>query len=93
MACDSNGVHEGGARWLLHLFIKHCAAASLNVPITLRSELCRSQKDGTVRTYCEADNYHLETHDADDVIAETDADMMRFTPPSNKSLMEYAEVL
>lgn len=67
--------------------------ASSRVRIALKSELHKRQKEGTVTLYCEAVNYFLETYATDDVIAEADDDMMRFTQPSNKSPTEYTEAL
>lgn len=93
LACDTNGVNEGAAIWLLHFFMKRLAAAALDVCITLCSKWHRLQMEGTVKTYCEAVNILLETYETEDVIAETNADMMHFTPLSNKFPTEYAEAL
>lgn len=71
--------------------MKHPVAAALNVRIALPSKRHRFQKESTVTTYCEAINYPVDTYAGDDVIAETDSDMRRITPLSNKSAMEYAE--
>lgn len=53
----------------------------------------RWKKESTVTSYCGAVNYLLKTYVTDDVIAEMDAHMRQFNPPSNKSLAEYAEEL
>lgn len=93
LACDTNGVHEGAAMWLLHFFMKKPAAAALNSRISLPSKSHRRHKEGTLTTYCEVVNYLLETYATDDVIAETDAEILRFTQPPTKSPTEYAEAL
>lgn len=75
------------------LFMKRSAAAALNAFITLRSMSHRRHKEGTVVIYCEATEYVLKTYDTDEEIAETDADIIRFTQPSNMWPTEYAEAL
>lgn len=73
--------------------MKRPAEAALNAHIALRPKSHKSQKEGIVTSYCKVVNYLVETYETDDVIAEADADMMRFTLPSNKSPAEYAEGL
>lgn len=91
--CDTNRVHKGATLWLLHLFMKRSTAATRNVRLALRSKSRGSQKEYTVSTYCKAVNYSVEMYATDEVNAETDADMMHLTQPSNKSPTEYAEGL
>lgn len=52
-----------------------------------------NQKEGRVRSYCDAVNYLLEKYVTDDVIAKPEVDMMRFIQLSNKFATEYAEEL
>lgn len=69
------------------------AAAALKACMALHSKLQRSQKDGTVTSFCEAFNHLLERYAADSVFAETGADKMCFIQSPNKSLPEYVEAL
>lgn len=84
-------MHKGATLWLLHFFMKHPTAASPNARIRLRSELYERQKEGTVRSYCEAVYYVIWTYATDVLIAEKDTNMMHFTQPSHKSPTEYAK--
>lgn len=43
-----------------------------------------TKKEGTLRSFREVVNYPLEKYETDNVIAESDADLMRHTQPSNK---------
>lgn len=56
--------------------MKHPAASKLNAHMALRSKSDKHQKEGTLTSYCGAVNYLPEAYATDDVIAETDADMM-----------------
>lgn len=71
--------------------MKRAAAHALNTRIALRSKAHRSQKEGPIPSYCEAINYFLETYAVDDVIVQTDTNIMSFTQLSNKSPTEYTE--
>lgn len=53
----------------------------------------KGKKEGTVTWYGKEVNYLLENYVTDDIIAETDASMVRFTQPSNKSLKDYTKAL
>lgn len=79
------------ALWLLHTFMKHRAAATLNAHITLWPKSHRRQKEGTVASFCKTFNNLLKTYATGDLIAETDVAMMPFTQPSNKSPTKYDE--
>lgn len=76
-----------------HLYIKRTAATLLDARIALQSKSHKRQKEDMVASYCKAIDYLLETYAINDVIAETDADMMHFKQPSNKLLTEYSEAL
>lgn len=59
---------------LLPYFVMKPGAAALNSRIALkRKSSCKSQKEETIRTYCEVVKYLLETYVNDDVVAETNA--------------------
>lgn len=65
-------------------FMKHRAAAALHAHIAVRSKSHKRLKEGMRTFYCEAVNFLLETYVTDDVIAETDVDIMPFTRLLNK---------
>lgn len=78
--CDTNGIHEVVAMWLLHFFMNKQAAAALDSTIALCAKSSQKrQKEGTLTKYCEVVEYLLDTYVTDDVIPETDAEIMRFT--------------
>lgn len=64
---------------------------ALNACIALKSKSHDRQKEGTSTSYCKAVNYLPETSATDDIILETDDNMMRFMQPWSKLPMEYAE--
>lgn len=67
---------------------------AFNSRIALRSKTSRSrQKKGTLKAYCEVVHYLLERYSTDDVIAEIDAESMRFTAPLSKTAILYVEIL
>lgn len=59
--------------------MKEQAAATLSSRIALRSKSRRGQKKGTLIKYCEVGNCLLGTYATDNVIAETDAEIMHYT--------------
>lgn len=75
------------------MFMKSPAAVTLNICPVFRSNCHKLQRKSTVSSYCKAVNYRLETYATDDVIAKTEADVMRFTQPANEPPTEYAETL
>lgn len=75
------------------LFLKWPAATWLNFCITLTNKLLMRHKQGTLSSYFKALNYSLGTYVSDDVIAETDADMICSTQLSNKLPTQYAKAL
>lgn len=94
LACETNGIHESATLWLLHFFIKKQAAFALNSRIALKSKFLRKcQKEWTLTAYCKVVNCLKELYASDDVIAETDAEIKSFTPPLNKTSIEYLESL
>lgn len=88
-----NGIHEGAAMWVLFFFMMKPVAAALNAIVSLPSKSCRRQKEGNLTSYCEVVNNLLETYATDDVIVETEAEIMRYQQPWNKTPIEYAELL
>lgn len=93
MACDMSSVLEQHAHWLLYFSMKAHAASALNNCIALRSKFLRREKESTVTSCCEAGKYYLETYPNNDVISESDTEVMHFTHPSNKSPPEYVQAL
>lgn len=67
--------------------------ATLNSRIALSSNLRRGQKEGALTTYCKLLNYLLETYATNDVIAESDAEIMHYTQPPNKTPAGYTCLL
>lgn len=74
-------------------FMKRLAAAALIECIELKSKWPKHQKKGTVTSYCEAANYLVNTSATDDVVADTDANIVKITQLSNKSPKEQAGAL
>lgn len=71
--------------------MKRPATAALNACVVLRSKWHKRQKEETVTSYCEAQNYLLETYASYVIIAELDAEMIRFTQPSSKPPRKFDE--
>lgn len=59
----------------------------------LQSKWRKREKEGTLMSYSGAVNYFFETYARDDVITDTDSDMIRSSRPRSKSPMEYTEAL
>lgn len=53
----------------------------------------KCQEEETFTTHCEVLNYLLEPYASDDVIADTEAEIMRFSQPLNETQTEHAELL
>lgn len=73
--------------------MKRPAAATLNDHILLRPESHGLQKKRTVASHFETVNSLVETYVTDELIDETDDDIMRFPQSPNKLSTEYAEAL
>lgn len=69
------------------------AANTFNARIAVHSKLNGCPKEGTVKTQCEAVNYLPETCVTYDIVAESDANMLRSTQAFSKSPLKYAEAL
>lgn len=67
--------------------MKQPAAAALNARIALNLKLHKRQKEGTETSCCKAVNCLLVSYAMNDLIAETDASIIRFTHLLNKSPM------
>lgn len=76
----------------LHLFMKEPAAAAFISRISLPSK-SRTHKEGTLTSYCKVVNHLFETYAMDDVIEETDAKIMHYTPSADKKPIESTELL
>lgn len=66
---------------------------AVNARITLKSKSHRRQNGDTVTSACEDDTYLLETYETDDIIPETDANVMHLNQQSNTSPTDYVEEL
>lgn len=86
-------MYEGAAIELVCFFKNLLTAAAVNARISLCSKLHWHQKEGTVASYYEAMNYLLKTYTVNDLIVESEADMMPFAQSSNRSLTEFSEAL
>lgn len=93
LACDTNGVHKRAVSWMIYLFFKRPTVTPATARIALKKSWHKCQKEGTVTSYCKAVNYLLKTYSKDDMVAETDPDIMQFAHQSSKSRTEYAEDL
>lgn len=78
---------------MLPSVMKRPTAAGFNARVIWKSEWHKHQKEGTVTSYCAAVSHFCKTYDKDDIIAETDANMIKFTQSSNESPTEYAEAM
>lgn len=89
-----NGIHKGAVMWILHFFKNNQAAYTLNSKIALRSNSLREcQKEEKLTTHCEGVKNLLETYNTENIIAESDAILMRVTHLLNKTMMKYAKWL
>lgn len=68
-------------------------ATALNRHTAHQSMSHKRQAEGIVYLYSEAANYLFETYAEDDIIADTDADMMHFTKPSRTVPEKYVNAL
>lgn len=86
LARVTNSVQEGAALLLLHFFMKHPSVPALNTRTALKSKSHMRHMEGTGTSYCEADKSVLKKISKDDVITETDVDMVTFSHPSSNHL-------
>lgn len=71
--------------------MKNQAATALNSRIALCAKSShKRQKEGTFTMYGKVVKYPFETYATDDIIAITDAEIMKVTHPPDKILIEYA---
>lgn len=76
LAHDTHGVGEGAAPCLLHFFVTRLAAAALDARIIFKSKSDKREEEGTVTSFSDFVTYLLETYRNDDIIPETDTDVM-----------------
>lgn len=81
---DRNGIREGAFLWSLYCLMNLPAPAALNARIALRSNFHEPEEERTFTSYREAASYLLETSSTDDIVVETDPDIMPFTQSPNK---------
>lgn len=87
MAYDTNGVHEGAAMWLFHLFMKKFASAILNACTCLKPRKKRRLAERILTTYCKVVNCLLSTYATDDVESDANAKMATYKQPPNVNLV------
>lgn len=86
LAVDTSDMQKVAGMWLVLFFVKNQSAAKLISTIMLRENLLQNLHKGQVLTaYCEVVSYLLEQYTPDDVIVETDGEIMRLTTPTNKT--------
>lgn len=90
MACDANGVHEGASMRLFQYWVRDPVKAALTARTTTK---LGKKKEGKVRTYCQYFNWFLATNAPDDVIAEKEQEMVRFSQPNNMGEIQYDQEL
>lgn len=73
--------------------MRRSTVVALNACIVLNSKLPRRKKDGKVGFYFETFNHLLETYATEDIIIETDANMIGFTRLSNISRTKYSKAM
>lgn len=77
---------------MLHFFTKRPAAA-LKARIALKLKSLERQIEGTAASYREDVSCLLMTYATDDILAESDIDMIRFSQLGSKWTTGYAEAL
>lgn len=78
---------------MLHLFMKHPAAAALHTQNALKLKSHKRQNLDTVMWYLKPPTIFSKTYATDELIAETDAVMMQFLQLLKRSPTEYAEAM
>lgn len=76
-ACNSNGSSEGAAKWFFSHLVNEPVKTALSY-LKSATEEYKTHKEGTLKTACQAVNYLLESYATDNVIAETEADIINF---------------
>lgn len=95
-ACDTNGIHEGAAIWIFHFSLRDPARVAPTARTVNKSSWTsnKSSRDTSkLTTYCEVVQYLLRTYSTDDIIAEVEASLMRFTQGDRMNETDYAQAL
>lgn len=80
LVCDTNGIHEGGAVVMDFFFMERSSAAALSGPLCMKSTSSSNSprtKRRLLISKLELVKNISQTSVADDVIDETDADLLR----------------
>lgn len=94
LPCETNVVHDYAAMQLLRFFMKNQVAAVLNLRSALKFKSLRwGQKNGALTKYCDVVSSLLASFGTDEVIAETDDEIMKVSQLLNKTQIEFAELL
>lgn len=99
-ACDSNGVSEKVAMWLLQFSIKKFQAASLTIRLTRKQgddipnmmDRGRDEQE-RIHTYIEAVNYLLRSYATDDAKARASSKTESLKKLTHQNAVQYAKVL
>lgn len=89
-------MNEVSAMSLFNFFRKGLSADAINDCLCLRptsSSIAFKAKEGMIKIYSAVANYLLHTCATDDVFAETDAALTRFTQPTTMLLTQHSEAL
>lgn len=89
---ESSGTHEEAAMWLFF----HLMKSLVNIGLAHRLGAIKENnlyKERSLTAYCQAVNYLLETYATDDVIAEEEADLMKYNQLIHMSTVCYSETL
>lgn len=94
MESNNDGIDEGAAMWLITLVMKKLAAAVLTAWILLTSTHQREDvQEDLFTSYIQVGNHLLEMYATDDMIAETDNDIVLFTQVLGTAPLKFAEAL
>lgn len=97
LACDTNGIHECAAIWLLHFFMKTSVSSALHSRLAsnqkARTRVSSRAKTTTLSTYPQVVNSLLRTNATDENIADLEDAITTFSQPPGKTPAQYAEEL
>lgn len=94
MACNNSGVHERTKIWLIPHFMKKSIPAGLATHLSfLWKQPRKNVEEGLLTFYIKEASLLLETYATDDIIAETDNDIVHLLHPLGMSLLKFSEVL
>lgn len=98
LACDTNGVHEGATMWLFHFCMNKTALTVRNPRLrddNKNTKYCQSAncKRRYLTTSPRVFNFLLKKYATDEVVAETESEILLFARPTNIMPFYHAEEL